>query len=136
MLVQPFVAEVVSAGELSLVFLAGAFSHAALKRPAPGDFRVQWEHGGSAVPTVPRAALVRDAERVLTAAARQARIPVGEVAYARVDGVEREGRLVLMELECLEPHLFFAFRAGAADAFAGAVLAGRPLSSPKEQHRP
>ena len=34
-------------GEWSLVFFAGRFSHAVLKRPAAGDFRVQAEHGGS-----------------------------------------------------------------------------------------
>jgi glutathione synthase/RimK-type ligase-like ATP-grasp enzyme len=122
-LVQPFVPEVALEGELSLVFLGGVFSHAALKRPAPGDFRVQWEHGGSAEPTVALRALVQDAEQVLAAAARQSGIASHAVTYARVDGVARAGRLVLMELECLEPHLFLAYRAGAADDLARAVLA-------------
>jgi glutathione synthase/RimK-type ligase-like ATP-grasp enzyme len=128
-LVQPFVPEVALSGELSLVFLGGAFSHATLKRPAAGDFRVQWEHGGSADPVDPPRALVRDAESVLAAAARQSGVASHEVAYARVDGVERAGRLVLMELECLEPHLFLSYRVGAADDLARAVMEVRSPSA-------
>src|SRR6185312_10737635 len=45
-LVQPFIAEVASHGEWSLVFIAGRYSHAVLKRPAHGDYRVQEELGG------------------------------------------------------------------------------------------
>ena len=47
-MVQPLLPEVADAGEWSLVFLGRRFSHAVLKRPAPGDYRVQWEFGGSA----------------------------------------------------------------------------------------
>src|SRR6185503_6154191 len=38
LLVQEIVPEVTSDGEWSLVFIDGRFSHAAIKRPAPGDF--------------------------------------------------------------------------------------------------
>src|SRR2546426_12755122 len=48
-MVQPFMSEVRDAGEWSLLFLGGRFSHAVLKRPAAGDYRVQWEFGGTAV---------------------------------------------------------------------------------------
>ncbi|MBN8714065.1 MAG: hypothetical protein J0H50_08800 [Xanthomonadales bacterium] len=64
-LVQPFVAEVASYGEWSLVFIAGRYSHAVLKRPAHGDYRVQEEHGGSALPTEPPPAICAAAERAL-----------------------------------------------------------------------
>ncbi|HET8775092.1 MAG TPA: hypothetical protein VFP80_14925, partial [Thermoanaerobaculia bacterium] len=40
-LVQPFVPEIVTDGELSFVFLGRRFSHAVRKRAASGDFRVQ-----------------------------------------------------------------------------------------------
>jgi hypothetical protein len=113
-MVQPLIPEVAGAGEWSLVFLHGCFSHAVLKRPAVGDYRVQWEFGGSADSAVPPAALVADAARVMAA------VP-GEPLYARVDGVERDGRLVLMELELIEPHLFLGWEKGAADRLAAAV---------------
>src|SRR4029077_9194837 len=115
-MVQPLLSEVGDAGEWSLVFFGRRFSHAVLKRPAAGDYRVQWEFGGSAVSASPPAPLIADAERVIAAAP-------GVPLYARVDGVEREGRLVLMELELIEPHLFLSWGDGAAARLAGALRA-------------
>ena len=115
-MVQPLLSEVSDAGEWSIVFLGGRFSHAVLKRPAAGDYRVQWEFGGSAVSAAPARRLIADAERVLAAAP-------GDALYARVDGVEREGRLVLMELELIEPHLFLGWDNGAAGRLAEALRA-------------
>ena len=113
-MVQPLLSEVGDAGEWSIVFLGGHFSHAVLKRPAAGDYRVQWEFGGSAVATAPARRLIADAGRVLAA------VP-GDPLYARVDGVERAGRLVLMELELIEPHLFLGWDAQAAGRLARAI---------------
>ena len=113
-LVQPLVPEVRDPGEWSLVFFQGRFSHAVLKRPAAGDYRVQWEFGGSADTRKPSRKLIVDAERVLAA------VP-GDPLYARVDGVARDGKLVLMELELIEPHLFFAWDARAATRLAKAI---------------
>ena len=115
-MVQPFTAAVATPGEWSLVFLGGQFSHAVLKRPAAGDYRVQWEFGGSAVGAVPGAHLVAAAERALAAAP-------GAALYARVDGVEQDGQLVLMELELIEPHLFLGWSAPAAARLAAALRA-------------
>src|SRR6266540_1929930 len=100
-MVQPFMSEVRDAGEWSILFLGGRFSHAVLKRPGAGagDYRVQLEFGGTAATMVPPDTLLADAEAVMAA------VP-GDPLYARVDGVERDGRLVLMELELIEPHLF------------------------------
>src|SRR5438034_2541390 len=52
-MVQPFVSEVRDRGEWSILFLGGQLSHAVLKRPAGGDYRVQREFGGSAGTTAP-----------------------------------------------------------------------------------
>src|SRR5260370_26358970 len=46
-LVQPFVEEVRTRGEWSLIFIEGALTHSVLKRPAAGDFRVQAHLGGT-----------------------------------------------------------------------------------------
>lgn len=116
-LVQPVVPEVRSTGEWSLIFLGGEWSHAMLKRPRDGDFRVQEELGGSAELRRPSAFLVEQARQALAAAPRPC-------LYARVDGVERDGRLVVMELELIEPVLYFGACPGAADRFAGACLGG------------
>ncbi|MDQ3997870.1 MAG: hypothetical protein M3303_12740, partial [Gemmatimonadota bacterium] len=113
-MIQRFVPELARDGEWSVMFLAGQFSHAVLKRPRAGDFRVQHEHGGSAAARTPPAHVV-DAARAITT-----RIE-GSWLYARVDGVEIGGRFVLVELELLEPSLFLAADAGAAERFAGAI---------------
>jgi glutathione synthase/RimK-type ligase-like ATP-grasp enzyme len=115
-LVQPFVDEIPRDGELSFTFIGGRFSHATLKRARSGEFRVQTEHGGSVESTVADANLVEQASRVLAA--------IDDVPlYARVDGVVRDGDLLLMELELIEPNVFLGARAGAVDEFAEAIRA-------------
>jgi hypothetical protein len=41
MLIQPFLASVKTRGEVSLIFIDGAFVHAIKKKPSAGDFKVQ-----------------------------------------------------------------------------------------------
>lgn len=114
-LVQDFVPEVVRDGEWSLLYLGGAFSHAVLKRPAQGDFRVQAQFGGSEERRDPEPGLLDAAAAALRATARCGH---ADPAYARVDGVVVDGCFRLMELEMIEPHLFFAHRPEAAERFA------------------
>jgi glutathione synthase/RimK-type ligase-like ATP-grasp enzyme len=116
-LLQAFVPGI-SNGEASLIFVAGSFSHAVLKRPAPGEFRVQNDHGGTVEPLVPTAELIAFAERALTAAERP-------WLYARVDVVETASGPLLMELELLEPDLFFTESPAGAGRLADALLAQR-----------
>jgi glutathione synthase/RimK-type ligase-like ATP-grasp enzyme len=115
-LVQPFVPEIRTAGEWSLVFIDGAFTHAALKHPAEGDFRVQPSFGGRAAAARPDAATLAAARAALTALPRA---PL----YARIDGVEAAGGFLVMEVEVHEPGLFFPLAPEAAVAFAEAILA-------------
>jgi glutathione synthase/RimK-type ligase-like ATP-grasp enzyme len=114
-LVQPFADEIVTVGEWSVVFFDGRYSHAVLKKPAAGDFRVQEELGGHGEPQDPPPALVEQARRVLSQAA-------APLLYARVDGIERDGRFVLMELEINEPFLYIGSSPGAAQRFADAIV--------------
>ena len=113
-LVQAFVPEVETLGEISLIYLGGAFSHAVLKRPAVGDFRVQTDFGGSLQPVAPRAAVRSFGDRVLTAVTRP-------WLYARVDLIDAAAGPVLMELELIEPDLFLT--PAAAARLATALLA-------------
>jgi glutathione synthase/RimK-type ligase-like ATP-grasp enzyme len=119
-LVQPFLPEIESAGEWSLIFIAGRFSHAALKRPASGDFRVQVELGGSHQPAFP-------GREIIESAACTLELTPAPCLYARVDGCVVDGRFLLMELELLEPVLFLAQEPDAAGRLA-AEIAGRSVS--------
>jgi hypothetical protein len=114
-LVQPYLAEV-EAGEVSLMFFGGAFSHAVRKVPAGGDFRVHAEYGGSVEVVSPTGA----EQDVATAALRAA---PAAATYARIDLVTTGDGPLLMEAELIEPELFLPFDPGAAARFAG-VLAG------------
>lgn len=125
-LVQPFVLEVVSDGEWSLLYFGGAFSHAVIKRPAHGDYRVQGEHGGSAEPATPDADILAAAEHAL---ATVAAIGHADHAYVRVDGVVSNGRFLVMELELIEPFLHLAVEPAAAGRLAGEVLARLPATA-------
>ncbi|MFC5524506.1 gamma-glutamylcyclotransferase [Rhodanobacter ginsengisoli] len=119
-LVQPFVPEVVSDGEWSLLYFGGKFSHAVIKRPAPGDYRVQSEYGGSIEPIQPGAATLAATELALAAVAG---IGHADHGYVRVDGVISGGRFLIMELELIEPFLHLAERPEAAERFARLLAA-------------
>lgn len=117
-LVQAFVPEIESEGELSLVWFRDGYSHAVNKRPAAGEFRVQAEHGGRTTAMVPSQDVIRQAERVLASVAHP-------WSYARVDGVVSGGCFVLMELELVEPELFFRHAPRAATRFVATLTASR-----------
>ncbi|MGH7617511.1 MAG: ATP-grasp domain-containing protein [Gemmatimonadaceae bacterium] len=113
-LVQPFVEEFGRDGEYSFVFIEGGLSHAAIKRPADGEFRVQAEFGGSATPIDAPSVF---AEQAATALAVLPEVPL----YARVDGVVLGRTFLLTELELIEPNLFLESVPGATDRLAGAI---------------
>lgn len=114
-MVQPLIEPLVREGEWSLVFLGGEFSHAVLKRPASGDFRVQAHRGGTVSRAEAAAEWIAEARSILDAV----REPW---LYARVDGCIVDGRFLLMELEMLEPDLFLHLESRAAGRFAAAML--------------
>ncbi len=114
-MIQPFVNEVQTRGEWSFVFLGNQYSHAVLKRAKAGDFRVQKDFGGTLSDEIPSPALVTTAASVIQTMG----IPL---LYARVDGVEVANEFVLMELELIEPELFFRVNRGAAQRFADALV--------------
>ncbi len=123
MMVQPFMPEIVTEGEWSLLFfreaydqpLEDSFSHAVLKLPSDGDFRVQHEHGGAYRHLSPPSSLFDDAVTVLS------HVPAGW-CYARVDGVRRQGRLLVMEIELIEPFLYLLPKQEPVNHFVEALL--------------
>ena len=110
-LLQEFVPEIVGSGEVSLMYCDGAFSHAVLKRAKAGDFRVQQDFGGVVVPVTPASTLIAFADRVMDTAA-------APCLYARVDVVDSSRGPLLMELELIEPELYFLLAPEAAHRMA------------------
>jgi glutathione synthase/RimK-type ligase-like ATP-grasp enzyme len=97
--VQPFMSSVVNAGEISMIFIGGAFSHALIKQCGPGEYRVHKEYGGTEQPYKPSAAEIELAGQFIDA------LPARPLA-CRVDFIRDGKGLLLMELEAIEPFLF------------------------------
>ena len=109
-LVQPYLASVEAYGERSLVWIDGDLSHAIRKTPRLTDDR---EHVEGAVEitadecAVAQAAIAPLADRIL---------------YARVDlARDGAGQPCVMELELIEPSLYFTHKPGSADRFVAAL---------------
>jgi glutathione synthase/RimK-type ligase-like ATP-grasp enzyme len=100
-LVQPFLPGIVEEGEHSLIFIDGQFSHGLIKRPAPGDYRVQSLYGGWDTAVTPAPDDLAAAQAVI------AGLPFPAPLYARIDLVRGPaGGLLLMEAELIEPFLY------------------------------
>lgn len=113
-LVQPFVDAIESEGEFSLFFFGGEYSHAIRKRPKPGDFRVQEEHGG----IIESCSASEDLRQAAAAVLQHVE---GPLLYARVDLVRYFDRWCVMEIELIEPSLYFPYADSAPRTFAAAL---------------
>ena len=109
-LVQPYVASIDHHGERALVWIDGELSHAIRKAP-----RFSGDHERVTGPFA-----VTDDER---AVAEAALAPFADrILYGRVD-VARDatGQPMVLELELIEPSLYFVQRPAAADRFVAAL---------------
>jgi hypothetical protein len=114
-MLQELIPEVVERGEVSLVYFGGVFSHAVVKRAKAGDFRVQKDFGGHVEVAAPAPALLSFANAVMT------HVP-STCLYARVDVVDSSRGPLLMELELIEPELYFLVVPESADRFARLII--------------
>jgi len=115
-MVQPYVDAVDEAGETSLLFVGGEFSHGARKGPVLAGARAR---------SLTRADTHRsarpDAAGACGGAASLAAAP-GPLLYARVDLLPGPDGPLLLELELAEPFFFLSTSVGAADRFAAAII--------------
>ena len=117
LIIQPLIEEIERTGEFSLMLFGGDYSHAVVKRPKSGDFRVQELHGGVTLPCrIPPDGAIELAQAALAAAPASA-------AYARVDIVpDDSGMLRIMELELIEPSLFLDHAPDGGAAFTRSLM--------------
>lgn len=114
-MLQPFIPAIVEEGEYSLFYFNGVLSHTIIKRPKDNDFRVQEEHGGQLELIEVTDELLQYGDAVIASLD-------DTLLYARVDLVRHENQMVLMELEAIEPSLYFNMDDAAADRFANAFV--------------
>ena len=82
---------------------------------------MQDDFGGTVEVVSPGTALIEQAQQIIHCIK-------GLLLFARVDGIELDGRLVLMELELIEPFLFFQSNPHAIERFARAIVRALPNS--------
>jgi len=112
-MVQPWMASVETYGERSLVWIAGDVTHAIRKTPRLSGNE---EQVSGEMPVAPE-------ERAF---ATKVLAPVAaDLLYARVDVVNDNGTLRVMELELIEPSLFFMQCPRALEKFVDAIAARR-----------
>ena len=111
-LIQPFIKNIRSEGEYSLIYFGNRLSHILLKTPKNGDFRVQEEHGGilKAI-NKPESSLIDFGNKVMGT------IPY-QCLYSRVDVVRSSNNYLLMEVELIEPSLYFNMDSKSPQMFA------------------
>ncbi len=113
-LVQEFIPEIQTQGEVSLVYFNHQFSHAVRKIPAAGEFRVHSEYGGKRIAIEASHEARNYAERLLKHLKEQ-------TLFARIDLVEAKTGPVLIELEVTDPMLYLASDSAAPERFARAI---------------
>lgn len=121
-LVQPFLPEIQTNGEWSLVYFGGAYSHGVHKLPARGQIMVHAERGGSLRFADPPPGVRQLGDQTAAAAprafahreGRSCRMPL----YLRIDVIETATGSLLSECEGVEPELFFRARPGSIAQFA------------------
>ena len=124
-MVQPYLRAVEDPGEISLVFIAGGFSHAVRKGPVleagAGVADRPWERMVFLGLTGPSPTELAVAERVQSALDRR----FGTLAYSRVDLITGlSGEPLVMEVELIDPYLSLSLESAAVARLAQ-VLAGR-----------
>ena len=114
-MVQPFLPAVVDEGEYSLFYFNGHYSHCILKKPKTDDFRVQEEHGGQLT-------AVQPSDEMLTQARHTMASMPDDALYARIDLLRCGDEFAVMEIELIEPSLYFNMDEHAAQCFADAFV--------------
>jgi hypothetical protein len=116
-MVQPYLAAVDEVGETAQLFIGGDYSHAVRKGPllAP-NVLAEKEHGlflkEDISPRDPSQAQRELADAVIAYVARSFGTPL----YARVDLLDNpDGRPVILELELVEPSMFFVTALDSAE---------------------
>ena len=113
-MIQEYLPEIQTQGEWSVIFFGKEYSHSVIKKTNSGEFRVQYEYGGSFQPENPKQEIIDQAQSILE-------FYPDTLLYARIDGVQASGGFYLMEAELTEPELFIT-ESVHADRFVQRIL--------------
>jgi glutathione synthase/RimK-type ligase-like ATP-grasp enzyme len=115
LLLQPFLKEIMHNGEISLVFFDNVYSHSICKLPSNGDFRIQSQFGGTYRAFNPNATWIEFAYKAL-------KTLCSHCVYGRIDCILIHDRPHIMEVELIEPDLYFDFHKESKSRYLRAIL--------------
>ena len=114
-IIQEFQENILTHGEISLVYINGIYTHAVLKQAKVGDYRVQSDFGGTIRLYEPSDEQIALGQRAL------ANCP-DEPIYGRVDIIySNSRRWEVSEIEVFEPELWFRLKEDSAKLMAQAI---------------
>ncbi len=123
-MLQEFIPEI-SEGEISTITLEDVIggngkelSYSVTKVPKKGDYRVQFNYGGvySSGDVDP---YIKDISRSITARFNN------RILYQRLDGLWRNGEFLIMEIELIEPDLYFNYNKEAMQFWVDCFVKNR-----------
>jgi len=115
-IIQPFLNSVLKEGEFSLMYFNNKYSHAISKIPKEGDFRVQEEHGGKIdiIKKVPK--------EIQNLADKVIKILPKNCFFSRIDILLMHGKPKVIEVELIEPSLYFNLEPESSKMFAHELI--------------
>ncbi|MEM7271993.1 MAG: hypothetical protein AAF547_02830 [Actinomycetota bacterium] len=117
-MLQEFVPEIGSHGETSITVIDGEVTHAVRKLPKSGEYRSHRAYGATATPVAIDQLPMSEVTALLAAVPQP-------LLYARIDLVIAD-EVSLIEVEIVDPALWFSISAEAADRLAAAAVTRLP----------
>ncbi len=119
LIIQEFMEDEISRGEFSFLFFDKKFSHAVLKVPGKNDFRAGIRQGAvvSAIDITSSEVkyLLEFSQKIVDS------LPF-DLLYARVDLLSAKEKILVMEIELIEPLLYSEFSKDAASNYVVAIV--------------
>jgi glutathione synthase/RimK-type ligase-like ATP-grasp enzyme len=110
-LVQPFIPEIIMNGEASLIFFGGKYSHSMIKKVKTGDFRAHPIWGAEVYRYYP-------SEEEIDVALQSLEVVGHSTEYARIDMIPTSSDPLIIEVELIDPNLFFDHLPETVKSFA------------------
>jgi glutathione synthase/RimK-type ligase-like ATP-grasp enzyme len=99
-MLQEFLPEILT-GEVSTLHFPDGYGYSVTKVPKAGDYRVQFQYGG--------VYHLQEVDPVIESISARLSEKLGHATlYRRLDGVWRNGKFLIMELELIEPDLYLS----------------------------
>jgi glutathione synthase/RimK-type ligase-like ATP-grasp enzyme len=117
-LLQEFLPEIVT-GEISTLHFANGYGYSVNKVPKTGDYRVQFQYGGIYH--------LQEVDPVIENISSRLAEKLGHsTLYRRLDGIWKNGKFLIMELELIEPDLYLNMSQDALNQWVdNLILAGQ-----------